>query len=70
MWHSGFVANDVKSQWVSVQSRELLGCVHNLCPETCQVPQRRVDPFHYVLWDVIAYTFVVSARPSPSLQDS
>jgi len=59
---SGFVANDVKSQWVPVQCGELLGYVLNLRAGTFQVPQRRVDTFHHVLRDVIAHKFVVSAR--------
>ena len=59
---SGFVANDVKSQWVPVQSGELLGYVLNLQAGTFQVPQRRVDAFHKVLGDVTAHKFVVSAR--------
>ena len=58
---SGFVANDVKSQWVPVQSGELLGYVLNLHAGTFQVPQRKVDSFHHVLRDVIAHKFVVSA---------
>ena len=59
---SGFVANDVKSQWVPVQSGQLLGYVLNLHAGTFQVPQRRVDAFHHVLRDVITLTFLVSAR--------
>lgn len=59
---SGFVANDEKSQWVPVQSGELLGYVLNLHAGTFQVPQKRVDAFHHVLRDVIAHKFVVSAR--------
>ena len=39
---SGFVANDVKSQWVQAQSRELSGYVLNLCAGTFQAHQRRV----------------------------
>jgi len=59
---SGFVANDVKSQWVPVQSGELLGYVLDLHAGTFQVPQRRVDAFHQLLRDVMAHKFVVSAR--------
>ena len=62
MQRSGFVANDVKSQWVPVQSGELLGYVLKLHAGTFQVPQRRVDAFHHVLRDIIAHKFVVSAR--------
>ena len=62
VWRSGFVANDAKSQWVPVQSGELLGYVLNLHAGTFQVPQRRVDAFYHVLRDVIAHKFVVSAR--------
>ena len=58
---SGFVANDVKSQWVPVQSGELLGYVLNLHAGTFQVPQRRVHALHHVLRDVIAHNFVVTA---------
>lgn len=58
---SGFVANDVKSQWVPVQSGELLGYVLKLHAGTFQVPQRRLDAFHHVLRDIIAHKFVVSA---------
>ena len=46
---SRFVANDVKSQWVPVQSGKLLGYVLNLHAGTFQVPQRRVDAFHRLL---------------------
>lgn len=49
---SGFVANDEKSQWVPVQSGELLGYVLNLQMGTFQVPHKRVDAFLYVLQDV------------------
>ena len=59
---SGFVANDEKSQWVPVQSGELLGYVLNLRMGTFQVPQRRVDAFLQVLQDIVARSFVVSAR--------
>ena len=62
LWRSGFVANDVKSQWVPIQSGELLGYVLNLHAGTFEVPQRRVYAFHHVLRDVIAHKFVVSAR--------
>ena len=62
MQRSGFVANDVKSQWVPVQSGELLGYVLKLHAGTFQVPQRRLDAFHHVLRDIIAHKFVVSAR--------
>ena len=62
MLRSGFVANDVKSQWVPVQSGKLLGYVLNLHAGTFQVPQRRVNAFHHVLRDFIAHKFVVSAR--------
>lgn len=55
-------ANYVKSQWVPVQSGDLLGYVLNLHVGTFQVPQRRVEAFHHVLRDVIAHKFVVSAR--------
>ena len=51
---SGFVANDEKSQWVPVQSGELLGDVLNLQMGTLQVLQKRVDAFLHVLQDVLA----------------
>ena len=38
-----------------------LGHVLNLHAGTVQVPQRRVDAFHYVLRDVVAHKFVVTA---------
>lgn len=60
--HSSFVANDEKGQWVPVQCGGLLGYILNLHAGTFQVPQKRVDSFHQVLRDVIAHTFVVSAR--------
>ena len=59
---SGFVANDEKSQWVPVQSGELLGYVLNLHAGTFQVPQKRVDAFHQVLQAILAHEFVASAR--------
>ena len=54
---SGFVANDEKSQWVPVQSGELLGDVLNLQMGTLQVLQKRVDAFLHVLQDVLATVF-------------
>ena len=40
---SGFVANKEKSQWVRVQSEELLGFVMDLQNGIFQVPERRVQ---------------------------
>ena len=60
---SGFVANDVKSQWVPVQSGELLGYVLNLQAGTFQVPQRRVDAFHKVLGLLLTSLWYLHARP-------
>ena len=54
---SGFVANDEKSQWVPVQSGELLAYVLNLQMGTLQVLQKRVDAFLHVLEDVLATVF-------------
>ena len=54
---SGFVVNDEKSQWVPVQSGELLGYVLNLQMGTLQVLQKRVDAFLHVLQDVLATVF-------------
>ena len=50
---SGFVVNDEKSQWVPVQSGELLGYVLNLQMGTLQVLQKRVVAFLHVLQDVL-----------------
>lgn len=54
---SGFVANEEKSQWLPVQSGELLGYVSNLQMGTFQVLQKRVDAFLHVLQDVLARGF-------------
>ena len=59
---SGFVANDEKSQWVPVQSGELLGDVLNLQMGTLQVLQKRVDAFLHVLQDVLATVFFLLGR--------
>ena len=56
------MANVVKSQWVPVQSGELLGYVLNLHAGNFQVPKRKVDAFHHVLRDDIAHKFVLPAR--------
>ena len=54
---SGFVANNETSQWVPVQSGELLGYVLNLQMGTLQVLQKRVDAFLHVQQDVLATGF-------------
>ena len=46
---SGFVANEIKSQWTPTQRGEVLGFVLDLSAGTFQVPQRRVDSFCVLL---------------------
>ena len=59
---SGFVANDIKSQWTPVQLGELLGFILDLNAGIFQVPQRRFDSFHLVLQSILSKGFVASAR--------
>ena len=59
---SGFVANEIKSQWIPAQRGELLGFVLDLSAGTFQVPQRRVDSFCVLLETVVSKGFVASAR--------
>ena len=59
---SGFVANEIKSQWTPAQRGELLGFVLDLSAGTFQVPQRRVDSFCVLLETVVSKGFVASAR--------
>ena len=59
---SGFVANEIKSQWTPAQRGELLGFVLDLSAGTFQVPQRRVDSFCVLLETVVSRGFVASAR--------
>ena len=58
---SGFVANDIKSQWTPAQMGELLGFVLDLSAGTFQVPQRRVDSFCLLLENIVSKGFVASA---------
>ena len=59
---SGFVANDIKSQWTPAPMGELLGFVLDLSAGTFQVPQRRVDSFCLLLENIVSKGFVASAR--------
>ena len=59
---SGFVANEIKSQWTPAQRGELLGFVLDLFAGTFQVPQRRVDSFCLLLETIVSKGFVASAR--------
>ena len=59
---SGFVANEIKSQWTPAQRGEVLGFVLDLSAGTFQVPQRRVDSFCVLLETVVSKGFVASAR--------
>ena len=58
---SGFVANDIKSQWTPVQSGELLGFILDLNAGIFQVPQKGIDSFHLVLQSILSKGFVASA---------
>ena len=59
---SGFVANEEKSQWVPVQSGELLGFVMDLRNGIFQVPERRVQDIKQLIIMIIGKRFTVSAR--------
>ena len=59
---SGFVANDIKSQWTTARRGELLGFVLDLSAGTFQVPQRRVNSFCLLLETIVSKGFVASAR--------
>ena len=59
---SGFVANDIKSQWTPVQSGELLGFILDLNAGIFQVPQKPIDSFHLVLQSILSKGFVAFAR--------
>lgn len=59
---SGFVANDIKSQWTPVQSGELLGFILDLNAGIFQVPQTRIGSFQLVLQSILSKGYVASAR--------
>ena len=59
---SGFVANEEKSQWVPVESGELLGFVMDLRNGIFQVPERRVQDLKQLTIRIIGKCFTVSAR--------
>ena len=59
---SGFVANDIKSQWTPAQMGELPGFILDLSAGTFQVPQRRVDSFCLLLENIDSKGFVASAH--------
>ena len=58
---TGFVANEIKSQWTPAERGELLGFVLDLFAGTFQVPQRRVDSC-LLLKTIVSKGFVASAR--------
>ena len=59
---SGFVANEIKSQWTPAQRGELLVFVLDLSTGTFQVPKRRVYSFCVLLETVVSKGLVASAR--------
>ena len=59
---SGFVANEEKSQWVPVQSGELLGFVMDLQYGIFHVPERRVQDLKQLINMIVEKRFTVSAR--------
>ena len=56
---SGFVANQEKSQWVPVQSGELLGFVMDLQYGIFHVPERRVQDLKQLINMIVEKRFTV-----------